>query len=463
MLLSHGRLVLLRARSGGRLRIALTAAVVTLAAGFHAGTAHAVSTYQVPSSIAGDCSVDVTQPLLSWIASTPNNSILSFGASKCYRIEGTLEIRNRSGLDFQGNGSTFKSFDAPSDQRAMWRVVDSSGFRFQSMRIEGSYAAGGTFAAALQHAHGIDLRGTSAEIADVSSTNLAGDCVYFGLGYTSALTRSSGSVHDSSCSRIGRNAVSVTAAVDVRVERMTTSAIGYIAFDVEPNTASGFGTQRVTFDSNVIGSYYLYAYAIVENAVNSDNAFTNNRVLGGKGLRIGVVAPGGSVRPQNVTITGNSADAATWSPAIEAYNVDHLTVTNNNVPMTGGTMATVRESCDVTIAGNTYPGGLTQSATSSSSCSTPATPITEPPSVSIAAPADGAKLSGKNTTVSARTTGSVTKLELYIDGGLRATSTTASISMNWNLQRVARGAHTITGRAYGAGGETVSRSITVYR
>jgi hypothetical protein len=461
MLRSHGRLVLLAPGSGRRLRIARIAAVVTLAATLHAGTARA-STYQVPSSIASDCSVDVTQPLLSWIASTPNNSILSFGANRCYRVEGTLEIRNRSGLDLQGNGSTFKSFDAPSDQRAMWRVVDSSGFRFQNMRIEGSYAGGGTFAPALQHAHGIDLRGTSAEIADVSSSNLAGDCVYFGLGYTSALTRSSGSVHDSSCSRTGRNAVSVTAAVDVRVERMTTSAIGFIAFDVEPNSVSGFGTQRVTFDSNVIGSYYLYAYSIVENALNSDQTFSNNRVLGGKGLRIGVVAPGGSVRPQNVTITGNSADTATWSPAIEVYNVDRLTVTNNNVPLTGGTMATVRESCDVTIAGNTFPGGLSQAATSSSSCSSTPT-VTQPPSVSIAAPADGATLLGKNTTVSANTTGSVTKLELYIDAALKATSTTSSISTNWNLQRVSRGAHTITARVYGANNEMASRSITVYR
>src|SRR5438128_745248 len=85
---------------------------------------------------------------------------------------------------------------------------------------------------------------------------IAGDCSDFGR----AATRSSGTVHDSSCSGTGRNAVSVTAGDDILVQHVTTSAIGYIAFDVEPNVGPGWGSRRVTFDANTIGSYYLYAY-----------------------------------------------------------------------------------------------------------------------------------------------------------------------------------------------------------
>jgi Bacterial Ig domain len=450
-----------------RLRTAFVTGVVALFALTFAQSSHAATTYTVPSTIASDCSVDVTQPLLSWIASVPNDSILSFGAGKCYRVEGTIELRNRSALQFDGNGSTFKSLNPPDDQRAMWRVVDSTGFAFRNMTIKGSYASGGTFASGIQHAHGIDLRGTNADVGGVTFSDLGGDCVYFGQGYSSALTRSSGSVHDSSCSRIGRNGISVTAADDVRVERVTTSAIGYIVFDVEPNTGTGWGSRNITFDNNTIGSYYLYAYAVVQNALNANQTFSNNKVVGGKGLRVGVVAPGGSVRPQNVTITGNSADTATWSPALEFQNVDGLTVTNNVVPMSGGTMATVTNSCNVAFSGNTFPGGSAEKAITSpsSTCSTtppPPPPADQPaPTATVTSPSDGSMLTGTTTKITAKGSTSAVKMELYVDGTLKATSSSSSISATWNTKRTSSGNHTITARAYDASNQTGSASVTV--
>ena len=46
--------------------------------------------------------------------------MLSFDANACYRIEGTIEVTNRNGLVFDGNGSTFKatSTNAPSYRRS---------------------------------------------------------------------------------------------------------------------------------------------------------------------------------------------------------------------------------------------------------------------------------------------------------------------------------------------------------
>jgi hypothetical protein len=139
--------------------------------------------YTIPSSIPGDCSVDVTQQILSWIASVPDNAVLNFGQSACYAIEGTLEFRGRTSLDFEGHGSTFRSFTAPADQRAIWRAIGLANNTFHNMTIRGSYANGGTFNSSLQHAHAIDLRGTSATVANLSLSDVAGDCVYFGLGY----------------------------------------------------------------------------------------------------------------------------------------------------------------------------------------------------------------------------------------------------------------------------------------
>jgi hypothetical protein len=315
--------------------------------------------YTVPGSVPSGCSTDATAQILSWIASVPNNSTVQFDTGACYRIEGTLELRNRN-LTIDGNGSTFKSLDAPTGQRSMWRAFDST-VTFRNMTIVGSYTNGGVHDGSLQWAHGIDLRGTDVVVENVSMSDLGGDCVYFGLG----ADRSSGAVRDSSCRRIGRNGVSVVAGDDIRVERMTTDRIGYIAFDVEPNTGAGNGSSRVVFDSNTIGSYYMKAYTVIGNAPVSDQKFTNNTVVG-QGLKIGVIDR--SHRPQRLTITGNSSDTPTAPAAMNLDGIDGATVSSNTVPMTSGTMAQVGSSCNVNVSGNSYPGGSNEASITNSTC-----------------------------------------------------------------------------------------------
>jgi hypothetical protein len=351
-------------------------------------------------------------------------------------------------------------------------VIDSTGFAFHNMTIVGSYANGGTHDASLEHAHAIDLRGTGADIGNVAMSDVAGDCVYFGLGYTSALTRSSGSLHDSTCSRIGRNAVSVTAGDNILVQRVTTSAVGYIAFDVEPNIGSGWGSRNVTFDSNTVGGYTVSAYSVVENAPLSDQAFTNNHVVG-RGLKV-TIGQTSSVlfRPQNVTITGNVADVAQAPSAMNLHAIDGLSVSGNTVPLTYGTMASVDASCVVSVSGNSYPGGSTEAGISPYSCPTPTptpTPTPSPtpqpaaPTVAITSPSNGALVPGTRAIVSAAASSTAVKTELWIDGSLKATASGTSISWTWNLKRVASGAHTITAKTYDAASRSGSSSITVYR
>lgn len=301
-----------------------------------------------PITIVSNCSVDVTSALLTWLNGLSAGTSVQFG-SGCYRIEGTLELRNKSGLTF--NGGTFKSLNAPDDQRAIWRIIDSSGITFFNMAVIGSFAqseTNPTHNAALQHAHAIDLRGTSANISHLTASNLAGDCVYFGLGYTSA-TRSSGSVTDSSCRLISRNAVSVTAGDDITIERMSTSGIGFIAFDIEPNVGAGWGSSRVSVRNNTIGSYYLYAYALIENAPLSDQSFNNNTSNTSKGMRVAAL-PYQSFRPQHVMISGNTTTASTPSPAFDIANVDTLTVSSNQVPTT--TLLKCTNVIGLTFSGN---------------------------------------------------------------------------------------------------------------
>lgn len=78
---------------------------------------------------------------------------------------------------------------------------------------------------------------------------------------------------------------------------------------------------------------------------------------------------------------------------------------------------------------------------------------TTPPSVSLTAPANGATVSG-SVTMSANATDNVgvSKVELYVDGALKATATTSPYTYSWNTTQVANGSHSLQAKAYDAAG-----------
>jgi hypothetical protein len=104
----------------------------------------------------------------------------------------------------------------------------------------------------------------------------------------------------------------------------------------------------------------MNAFSVVESGPISNPSFTNNQVVG-QGLKVAVSNPsGGSFRPQNVVISGNSSNTAASNP-INVDNVDGLTIAGNTVPMIGGALAAVTGSCSVSISGNSFPGGSSES------------------------------------------------------------------------------------------------------
>jgi len=90
---------------------------------------------------------------------------------------------------------------------------------------------------------------------------------------------------------------------------------------------------------------------------------------------------------------------------------------------------------------------------------------TTPPSVSILSPTSGSNV---NNTVSIQAKANdnvgVAKVELYVDGVLKATSTTAPFTTKWNARKASRGSHTLQLRATDSSGNTAwSSSVTVNR
>jgi thermitase len=90
---------------------------------------------------------------------------------------------------------------------------------------------------------------------------------------------------------------------------------------------------------------------------------------------------------------------------------------------------------------------------------------TTPPAIGITTPAAGSMVAGSvSVTVNAVDNVQVTKVALYVDGALYASSMSAPFTIKWNTRKATSGAHSLQSRAYDAAGNAgVSSEIAVYK
>ncbi|KAB0666917.1 DNRLRE domain-containing protein [Oryzomonas japonica] len=89
-------------------------------------------------------------------------------------------------------------------------------------------------------------------------------------------------------------------------------------------------------------------------------------------------------------------------------------------------------------------------------------PDTTPPTVTISSPVSGSKVGSRVTIkASASDNVAVTKMQLYIDNVLKATSSSSTINWTWNTNSFSKGTHVILVKAYDAANNSGSLSITV--
>jgi hypothetical protein len=447
----------------------LAAAVLVTLTGLACAAPSNAATIDIPAAISRDCSVDVTQAIRSWIASVPNGSTVRFGSGACYRIDGTLELRDRRGLVLAGNGATFRATTTGGIWRSQWRALGGSNLVFRNMTVQGGNPAGGTHVFELQHQHAFDLEGVAGvEIADVHAEDLYGDCVYIGQGLDARKAWSTGiHVHDSSCARTGRMGIAVTAGSDVLVERTSFHQIALTVFDIEPNGA-GFGARNITFANNEATGRLTGAFfsAVGDGPVDSV-AVIDNRTAGGA-MYMAVLAPPGQ-RRSNIAISGNSSDTGHYAPgsaALDLERVDGANVWDNDIPLSGPNMALVSalESCNVAVWGNRFPGGVVEARISPHPCPPP--PASSPPTVDLTAPAPDTVFSSElNMRADARDDRAVIGVEFRANGKLLETDYSSPYSYAWHprKRRSAYRRYVITARAVDGAGLTASDSVTVTR
>jgi len=157
----------------------------------------------------------------------------------------------------------------------------------------------------------------------------------------------------------------------------------------------------------------------------------------------------------NVTGTTSTilAKTCTTSPS--------WTLVNYNASSSAG------HSVTLTLANHddNYAGDATFTYFDDVAVGTGGTGDTTAPTTSITSPAAGATVSGTiSVTASASDNVGVTKVEFYLDGALKSTSTTSPYSWSFNTTTVANGSHTLQSKAYDAAnnvGSSASVSVTV--
>ena len=128
----------------------------------------------------------------------------------------------------------------------------------------------------------------------------------------------------------------------------------------------------------------------------------------------------------------------------------------NTTTVANGTHTLTATALDA--AGNTANAALSVNVTN-----TP--PDTTPPIVVITSPSAGATVSGNiSVLVAASDNVRVVKVDLYVDGALTDSATSAPFTTRWNARRASGGAHTLQCKAYDAAGNVrLSSTVTVYR
>ncbi len=342
---------------GAALAIALTGAI-SIAAG-PAGAA-----VVPPASIPVDCSRDVTAELSTWIASVPDNSVLSFAANGCYRIDGTLVVAQRRGLTFEGNNATFRQVTDGSElvnpkkvrTRNIWTFGGSTDITVRNLTTIGAnpYAGRGerAYRAKFEAQHAYLIQGTDGMVMDnVDAYDVYGDFVALG-GNVSNVT-----VRNSSFARNGRQGWSIN-GTNIVFENNSITETRRATIDMEPPFPT-WASKNVYIRNNDIGPGRLFFFSSVGAAAPMDNINIIGNRLHNKPLVVFVAPPKGT--RSNYRIIGNVSDGRVsgFGSAMVFRNIRGLEVRNNVVPTQwshGLHGVGVGGSDNVSITNNTFRG-----------------------------------------------------------------------------------------------------------
>jgi hypothetical protein len=317
--------------------VVTAAGLASLLAAVRPAPAPARATVTVPATIDPTGATDVTAALGRFIAAAPRGSTVVLRHRARYRVDGTLQLRDRSGLTLDGHGATLFAATPGGPYRAAIRLLGGRRWTLRNLTVTGPKPPDAGFDPALQWQHGIDLRGVrGATLRGLTVRDVWGDGIYVGLSIDSAAWSRDVSIIDSRSAGTGRMGVAVTAGRDVLVHGGTWSQPGLSTFDIEPNGAPG-GVRRVTIEHATLGAgSRARALDITGSGPVSAITFRDN-ILIGRPLHVRVDQ--GRERPRDITVQDNLSSVLFTGPGPAAMvfrNTDGVTVRGNRQPLPPG-------------------------------------------------------------------------------------------------------------------------------
>jgi hypothetical protein len=267
-----------------RLAVSVVLVLAAVAIPVPASAAEGARLRKVPAAIPSDCSVDVTARLSTWLHKDTTRTVVRFRRNGCYRVDGTLGLRQFRHVTLDGNGATLQAV-AEGDQarRHVWfqgghdvvvRRLIVRGVNPNAGPTPQSYVP----AKAFQHAFAFS--GVArVRLRMVEAYSVYGDFVYIGRTGRDGPWSDDIRVTDSTFEGSGRQGIAITAGSNVVIARNTIRGVGRSIFDLEANRPGG-GAVNVRVVGNITGAarnFWLAnkgAGTDIRNIVFADNRMT---------------------------------------------------------------------------------------------------------------------------------------------------------------------------------------------
>ena len=234
----------------------------------------------VPTSIPADCSRNVQVELSDFINKQPSGTTVEFPANGCYAQNDRIEVRYKSGLTIDGNGSSFKGTMPNSNQKIKpnWLILKGTNIHIKDMKIVGNFHLTGTRSqqrvnqisvegeagattqpnAGINFSGGDTLYATDLEISDVFGDGIQASTSAYVDWQTAASTPTHVHIERVKAHKTARMCFAPTQAIDYWLVDSQGSDCWYGAFDAESDESTdklqGIHVIGNTFwDYNMVG------------------------------------------------------------------------------------------------------------------------------------------------------------------------------------------------------------------
>ena len=206
-----------------------------------------------------------------------------------------------------------------------------------------------------------------------------------------------------------------------------------------------------------------------------DTSYGWGRVNAARALVSSPAVPGDNTPPVVSFLAPTPGGTVSGTVSVQAVATDNVAVGSVSLSVDGAVIGTDSTapytfSWNSLTCGNgahTLSANAVDAAGNSTNASISVNLINDqtPPTVRISSPANGASVSGTVTVLlSAADNIGVTRVDLYVDGVIAGSSTSAPFTFRWNAKKARAGAHTLQCKAYDRAGNVGSSPIcTVYR